>query len=221
MTSKKKYFSVIKDKSIEEIKNMNFLKCVFNLTNNYSNLINTSNNYDYLLKIIFDKAIQEISVNKINLILVEVILECIFCNNNITNIEFENILDKILIYLENEKNRIEISLSLGKNKIIRVFEMLQARTHYERFERRLQICVEQIYLILVSKSNLIFDYMYEGLFITSNSFVSNESNNQIELFSSYFLSPTNFIIKLNCFLHISCPPTNLIIKMNCLLYTPS
>ena len=86
MTSKKKYFSVIKDKSIEEIKNMNFLKCVFNLTNNYSNLINTSNNYDYLLKIIFDKAIQEISVNKINLILVEVILECIFCNNNITYI---------------------------------------------------------------------------------------------------------------------------------------
>jgi hypothetical protein len=79
----KKYFSVIKDKSIEEIKNMNFLKCVFNLTNNYSNLINASNNYDCLLKIVFEKAIQEISVNKINLILVEVILKYIFCNNNI------------------------------------------------------------------------------------------------------------------------------------------
>ena len=65
---------------------MNFLKCVFNLTNNYSNLINKSNNYDYLLKIVFEKAIQEISVNKINLRLVEVILKYIFCNNNITYI---------------------------------------------------------------------------------------------------------------------------------------
>ena len=115
--------------------------------------------------------------------------------------------------MENEKNRIEISLSFGKNKIIQVLEKLQNGAHNEQFKRRLQKCIEQIELMFEPGDNPIFepesDLNFEPennsisepesnfifinrYFMYSNSLVSNESDNSSELFSlSFFLESNN------------------------------
>jgi hypothetical protein len=92
---------------------------------------------------------------------------------------------------QNEKNRIELSVKFGKDNIINVLQ------HLQQHNKKLQNCIEQIKLIFEPENNLISElennliFLRPYLFITSNYFVSNESNNSSELFSLSFSLKSN------------------------------